>query len=122
MKKPVSINSPGQLTVLAALLAGLCAARPWPPPISSSARYMAAAATPARVYRNDFIEMFNRGAPPVNLSGWSVQYASRRRHRSWAVTALPASTATWPVLCWCSKPAARGGTRDLPTRRRHRRH
>jgi hypothetical protein len=26
--------------------------------------------------KNDFIELFNRGASPVNLNGWSVQYAS----------------------------------------------
>ncbi len=26
--------------------------------------------------RNDFIELFNRGNAPVNVSGWSVQYAS----------------------------------------------
>src|SRR5258705_63189 len=33
-------------------------------------------------YRNDFIELFNRGTNPVNLTGWSVQYA-------------PASGGTW---------------------------
>jgi len=27
-------------------------------------------------YQNDFIELFNRGASPVSLNGWSVQYAS----------------------------------------------
>ncbi|MEZ4615572.1 MAG: lamin tail domain-containing protein [Caldilineaceae bacterium] len=27
-------------------------------------------------YTNDFIELFNRGAALVDLSGWSVQYAS----------------------------------------------
>ncbi len=27
-------------------------------------------------YKNDFIELFNRGTTPVSLSGWSVQYAS----------------------------------------------
>lgn len=27
-------------------------------------------------YRNDYIELFNRGASPINLNGWSVQYAS----------------------------------------------
>src|ERR671919_486946 len=26
--------------------------------------------------KNDFIELFNRGASPVDVSGWSVQYAS----------------------------------------------
>ena len=28
------------------------------------------------LYTNDFIELFNAGASPVNLTGWSVQYAS----------------------------------------------
>jgi hypothetical protein len=28
------------------------------------------------VYRNDFVELFNRGTNPVPLAGWSVQYAS----------------------------------------------
>lgn len=27
-------------------------------------------------WRNDFIELFNRGPAPVNLSNWSIQYAS----------------------------------------------
>jgi len=27
-------------------------------------------------FTHDFIELYNRGADPVNLSGWSVQYAS----------------------------------------------
>src|ERR1051326_1621522 len=27
-------------------------------------------------FRNDFIEIFNRGTTTVSLSGWSVQYAS----------------------------------------------
>ena len=28
-------------------------------------------------FTHDFIELYNRGADPVNLSGWSLQYASR---------------------------------------------
>ena len=27
-------------------------------------------------WRNDFVELFNRGAAPVSVDGWSVQYAS----------------------------------------------
>ncbi len=36
-------------------------------------------------FTHDFIELYNRGADPVDLSGWSVQYASRDQgteHRS----------------------------------------
>lgn len=28
------------------------------------------------IYRNDFVELFNRGSTAVDLSGWTVQYAS----------------------------------------------
>jgi uncharacterized protein (TIGR03437 family) len=38
-------------------------------------------------FRNDFIEIFNAGGSPVNLSGWSVQYASATAS-SWSVTSL----------------------------------
>ncbi len=27
-------------------------------------------------FKNDFIELFNRGSAPVDVAGWSVQYAS----------------------------------------------
>src|SRR5512142_2920061 len=38
-------------------------------------------------YKNDFIEIFNRGAAPVDLSTYSVQYASTTGS-SWQVTKL----------------------------------
>src|SRR5712691_3981391 len=37
--------------------------------------------------KNDFIELFNPGMQPVDLSGWSVQYASAAG-TSWQVTRL----------------------------------
>jgi predicted extracellular nuclease len=42
-------------------------------------------------FRNDFIELFNAGNSPVNLSGWSVQYASATAS-TWSVTALTSVT------------------------------
>ena len=42
-------------------------------------------------FTNDFIEIFNAGNQSVNLSGWSVQYASSTSS-SWAVTNLTAVT------------------------------
>ncbi|MFN3330575.1 MAG: lamin tail domain-containing protein, partial [Pyrinomonadaceae bacterium] len=39
-------------------------------------------------YSHDFVELFNRGSQPVNLSGWSVQYASATG-TNWLVTPLP---------------------------------
>ncbi|MEO5946214.1 MAG: lamin tail domain-containing protein, partial [Chitinophagaceae bacterium] len=44
-------------------------------------------------YRNDFIELYNNGSTPINLAGWSVQYASSTG-TSWAVTSL---TGTIPA-------------------------
>ena len=38
-------------------------------------------------YKNDFIEIFNRGAASVSLNGYSVQYASATGS-SWQVTNL----------------------------------
>jgi uncharacterized protein (TIGR03437 family) len=38
-------------------------------------------------FRNDFIEIFNAGNTPVNLAGWSVQYASATAS-TWSSTAL----------------------------------
>lgn len=38
-------------------------------------------------FRNDFIEIFNAGDTPVNLGGWSVQYASATAS-TWAATPL----------------------------------
>jgi hypothetical protein len=40
-------------------------------------------------FKNDFIEIFNSGNAPVNLSGWSVQYAGASS-TNWSVTSLTA--------------------------------
>jgi predicted extracellular nuclease len=39
-------------------------------------------------FKNDFIELYNRGAAAVSLGGWSVQYASATGTGAWQVTAL----------------------------------
>ena len=43
-------------------------------------------------YKNDFIELRNNGTVAVDLSGWSVQYASATGS-TWQVTALSGSIA-----------------------------
>lgn len=43
-------------------------------------------------YKNDFIELHNLGTTTINLSGWSVQYASTGSG-SWSVTTLSGSLA-----------------------------
>ncbi|MFI5953545.1 lamin tail domain-containing protein [Cryptosporangium sp. NPDC051539] len=42
---------------------------------------------PGSIWTNDYVELINRGDEPVDLAGWSVQFAPPR-NRSWAVTAL----------------------------------
>jgi hypothetical protein len=41
-------------------------------------------------FTNDFVEIFNRGAATVDLTGWTIQYASAAS-ASWQVTALSGS-------------------------------
>ena len=41
-------------------------------------------------YTNDFVELFNRGAAAVNVTGWTVQYASGAS-TSWQPTTLSGS-------------------------------
>jgi hypothetical protein len=41
-------------------------------------------------YTNDFVELFNRGSTTVDLSGWSIQYASSSG-TTWQVTSLAGS-------------------------------
>lgn len=43
-------------------------------------------------YANDFVELFNRGGTPVDLTGWTIQYASAAS-TSWQATALAGSLA-----------------------------
>lgn len=44
-------------------------------------------------FTHDFIELFNRGLTPVNLSGWSVQYQSAAGTGTWQVTPLTGTIA-----------------------------
>jgi hypothetical protein len=43
-------------------------------------------------YTNDFVELFNKGAADVDISGYSVQYAAASASPTWAVCAIPAGT------------------------------
>lgn len=63
-------------------------------------------------YRNDFIELFNRGASSVDVSGWSVQYTSAGG-TSWQVTTLNGSIAPGHYYL-VQESAGTGGTINLP--------
>ncbi|MFZ6021131.1 MAG: ExeM/NucH family extracellular endonuclease, partial [Chloroflexota bacterium] len=63
-------------------------------------------------YKNDYIELFNRGTTPVSLNGWSVQYASASGS-TWQVT--PLSGVLQPGQYYLIQQASgSGGTLDLP--------
>jgi len=65
------------------------------------------------VYTHDFIELFNAGAAPVSLAGWSVQYASATGS-SWQVTELSGSIAPGGYYL-IQEAQGSGGTTPLPT-------
>jgi hypothetical protein len=64
--------------------------------------------------RNDFIELFNRGTESINLSGWSVQYASATG-TTWQITNLGDFTLEPGQYYLIQQAAGAGGSVDLPT-------
>lgn len=63
---------------------------------------------------HDFIELFNRGNAPVNVNGWSVQYASTSGS-TWQRTNLPNVTLSPGQYLLVQEAAGAGGTQPLPT-------
>ncbi len=47
-------------------------------------------------YTHDFVELYNRGAAPVDLTGWSVQYASATGTGNFSANAPTALSGTLP--------------------------
>ncbi|HTP81210.1 MAG TPA: phospholipase D-like domain-containing protein [Bacteroidota bacterium] len=64
-------------------------------------------------WKNDFIELYNPTSTPVNLNGWSVQYASAT-NSTWSTTNLSGSIPAHGFFLIQEAPGA-GGTVDLPT-------
>jgi Predicted extracellular nuclease len=64
-------------------------------------------------YKNDFIELYNNGEVAVNLTGWSVQYASSTGS-SWQITSLSGSIPAHGYYL-IQEAAGSGGTVSLPT-------
>jgi predicted extracellular nuclease len=65
------------------------------------------------IYRNDFIEIFNRGSTTVNITGWTVQYASSGG-ATWSSTTLSGSIVPGAYYLIQEAQGA-GGTMNLPT-------
>jgi hypothetical protein len=66
-------------------------------------------------YTHDFIELFNRGAAPVSLNGWSVQYNSATGTGTWQVTNLTNVTLQPGQYYLVQEAQGAGGTTPLPT-------
>jgi len=64
-------------------------------------------------FKNDFIELFNRGSSAVSLNGWAVQYASSAG-TSWQITSLTNVTLEPGQYYLIQEAAGAGGTTDLP--------
>ena len=65
------------------------------------------------LWRNDFVELFNRGTEPVSVTGWSVQYAAATG-TAWQVA--PIDGVIEPGRYFLLQLAAgAGGTQSLPT-------
>src|SRR5262245_53090869 len=62
--------------------------------------------------RNDFIELFNRGATPVNVTGWTVQYGASTG-TTWQTTALSGTIEPGHYYL-VQEAAGTGGSASLP--------
>lgn len=62
--------------------------------------------------RNDFIELFNRSSVPIDVTGWSVQYASSAGS-TWQRTNVAGVIPAGGYLL-VQQAAGAGGTQDLP--------
>ena len=70
-------------------------------------------------YTNDFVELYNLGTTPVDLSTWKVQYWSANGANPGNTTSLSGTIA--PQSSFLIQMAAgAGGTTPLPDARRHR--
>lgn len=81
--------------LLAAVLAVLAVVAPaavGASPVVVVSQVYAGGGNAGATYANDFVELFNPGPASVDLSGWTIQYASAASS-SWSATALAGSIA-----------------------------
>lgn len=72
------------------------------------------------IYRNDFVELFNRGSTTVSVAGWSVQYASATGTGNFGssatqITELPSISLAPGQYLLVQEAQGAGGTTPLPT-------
>jgi Lamin Tail Domain len=97
-------------TFIAAVAGALLVLAPSASPAGSSSvvigEVFAGGGNAGAPYTNDYVELFNRGSAPVDIGGWTVQYASSAS-TSWSATAL---TGTIPAGGRYLVVLASGGT------------
>ncbi|HEX8284854.1 MAG TPA: lamin tail domain-containing protein [Pyrinomonadaceae bacterium] len=65
-------------------------------------------------YKNDYIELFNRGSVAQSVNGWSVQYAAATG-TSWQMTNLPNVSVPAGGYLLVAEGAGANGVNNLPT-------
>jgi len=65
-------------------------------------------------YKNDYIEVFNRGGSPLSVNGWSVQYAAATG-TTWQVTNLPNVSIQPGQYLLVAEGAGANGVNNIPT-------
>ena len=113
-----SMPAPGRLTVLAALLAGFSApALAVSPDLVISQLYGAGGNSGTTLYKNDYIEIFNRGSAPVTATGWTLQYGSATSTGNWSGKAVLPTFTIEPGQYVLVQQQGGGGTAQpgLPT-------
>src|ERR1041385_1772971 len=79
------------IPLLALLLLAAPAAEAASPDLVISQLY-AGGGNSGATYTNDFVELFNRGSAAVDLTGWTIEYATSAG-TSWSATALSGNLA-----------------------------
>jgi hypothetical protein len=91
-------------------------AAPTPTPFVSISQVFGGGGNSGAPFKNDFVELFNRGMTTVNITGWSIQNASAGG-TTWKVTALcPSGTCVIAPGKYVLIQEGSGGTNgaDLP--------
>ncbi len=113
---PVSITDAQSRTGSSAI--ALTVQSPPPPTTVKISQVYGGGGNSGSTFKNDFIEIFNQSTATVDISTWSVQYATAAAGNSWSVTNLCPSAPC--VLApghyyLVQESQGAGGTTNLPT-------
>ncbi len=112
----VNLSAVSGATLLDSQGAGTIATDDAPPPVASDvviSQIYGGGGNAGATLTHDFIELFNSGTTPVNLTGWSLQYLSAAGSGTWAVTPLSGTIAAGGYFL-VGEAQGSGGTTGLP--------